>query len=107
MDFFKDLVWDTVLEALLNAVLPGWLSAILGPVFRGFADKLYASLRLIVDMENIRIKNNELRLEYNAASVQLKLIAESSGPDSEAFKNARLKNKQALKALVNFAPPAT
>lgn len=116
-DLFKDLVWDTALEALTGAIagaLPGWLSW-LAPIGIGmlvsFTDKFYSTLKLIVDMENVRIKNEDLRKQYSVASVQLRLLIESQNLDteeklknSEAFQNARKAHRAALKKLAQFNP---
>lgn len=104
MDFWKDLVWDSILGAVLTAVLPGWL-VWAGPIIKIFTDKLYGALKLVVDLKNVVIINNDFRLAYNAASVRLQLLLDQQGPESEAFKNARKENQKALSKLVQFAPP--
>ena len=109
-DLFKDLIWDTTLEALVAAasgILPGWLSwlgPLVGSILITFADKLYYALKLVVDMENVRIKNAELRREFAAASVELRYLIDSQGIDSEAFKHARVEHKKALSKFVQWNP---
>ncbi len=110
IEAFKQLIWDVVLGVVVGqftAILPGWLSwlsPLVLSVVSAVGDKIFAGLKMWLDFENIRIKNDELRVKYNAASVALKLIALEQGADSEAFKKARDEHKKALSALVQFAP---
>jgi hypothetical protein len=103
-ELFKELIWDVVLAAVLGALtasLPGWVSTIIISIVKGFTDKLFGGLTLMLEMDSARIKNNDFRVAFNAAAVRLKLVAQQKGIDSPEFRKERNEHKKALQALAN------
>jgi hypothetical protein len=106
---FKDLFWDGVTEAAILAVFASvpWLnvwplSAIVRLLLKGFSEKMFTGLKLIVDLQAIAFLNEEHKKAYDKASVQLKIIANDKGVDSPEFKRARENAKEALSRFVSF-----
>jgi hypothetical protein len=105
IDTVKELLWDTLIEGVLSSLLgglPGFLSAMIIGVVTVFTDKIYAALALIVDLRAIVFKVEGHRIEYDRASMKLKLVAREKGKDSPEYKAARNENKKALARLVHF-----
>lgn len=108
-DLFKDLAWDSLVNALLMwlfAQAP-WLAW--GPlrlvttfVITHLTDKLYSLLDGAADMTRIVFRNEAHQREYERASVRLKILARDKGAESEEFRNARAEHRAALSDLVRF-----
>lgn len=108
-DTFKTLLWDVLVKELLQKLfvaLPflsyGPLGALITKVLTYATNGLYDSVKLTVDIEQIVLKNAAHQKEFDRASVELKLIAQQKGSDSEDFKKARLAHQAILAQFVRF-----
>jgi len=109
-DIFKQLVWDALVKAALQQLflavpLLGWgpIGYVVSWIAVYFTDKLYAVIKLVVDLEVIVLRNEIHKKEFAGAAVRLKLIAKAKGVDSEEFKKARDEQKEALSRFIQFA----
>lgn len=108
-DFFKDLVWDSLVNAAktkLFAAFPilawGPVGIITNYVILKYADQLYDFVKEFVDVSLIKIKNEQFQREYDRASVSLKILARTAALDSDEFKEARHAHRKALSKFANF-----
>jgi hypothetical protein len=109
-DYFKDFVWDTAVDAAIITplfaavpVLAIWLvNAMIRYLVHFAADKLYAGIKLLVDLQAIAFVNNQHRKAFDSAAVTLKIIARNKGIDSEEFRKAKENAKIALSEYVRF-----
>lgn len=111
VDLFKTLVWDNLVGAALQwlfVTIPflawGPIGAVVTWIVMKFTDKFYAMVKLFISVELIVFRNLEFGKTYAAAQINLKQIAGEKGIDSQEFKDAHVKEKQALSNLVKFDP---
>lgn len=108
-DLFKALVWDNLVKVgiqrlFLAAPWLGWgpVGWVASFIITHFADMLYETVKLEIELELIVIRNEAFRREYDAASTALKQISQDKGPDSDEFKAARKTHSEALSRFVRF-----
>lgn len=112
-DPFKDLIWDNVVRAALAALmaaipflaLPG-LSLLVTLVVTTFANLVYDSIRELIDLRTISLKNEEHRREFDKAAIALRLLEKDFGPDSAEYKAARERHREALAQFVRWRTSA-
>lgn len=100
---FKDLIWDPVFrlgEGYLEGVAPFFALPIVRTLEEGvineISDYIFSNLALIIDVTAIRLINAAHQSAYDTASVELAIVAQESGIESDAFKQARDAAKVAL-----------
>jgi hypothetical protein len=106
---FKALIFDPIFAAVqgwLIVELP-WLklpviSSVEGDALNYIRDYLFALLVLVIDIESIQLLNDAHQAAYEAASVQLMEIAQTSGQSSAAYQKALVDAQAALSAFVHF-----
>lgn len=106
---FKDLVWDNVVQAGITALFAQvpWLNAWpIGGAVRYlltlFADHVYGSVKLTVDLQAIVLINEQHKKEYNRELSRLKILAREKGIDSPEFAKERQNAKMALAKFVSY-----
>jgi hypothetical protein len=106
-DLFKSLVWDILVEKAIASLLAAVPLLAWGPFgyiitffAARFADKIYEYMHTSFDLQLIAFKNKALERAYTVEYVRVRAIAESSGIDSQEFKDARAKGKKALSDFV-------
>ena len=109
MDSFKEILWDSLVKAAiarLFIVAPflgyGPIGVLVSYIITKYSDIFYAVLKLSLNLEQIAVNNEELRIAYNDAAVKLHIIAKDKGIDSSEFKEFRNESKKALSAFVRF-----
>ena len=109
-DLFKSMVWDTIVAAALRQLfvavpLLGWgpFGVVIGWLASFFGNKLYALIRLSIEMEAIVLKNRAHQEAFRKAGLVLKIIAQDKGINSIEFKAARARHQKALAEFVRFA----
>lgn len=100
---FKELVWHNLVKAALGQLfaaspfLAWWpLSAIITGVVMKYADMLYDSVKLFLDVEYIAMRNETFHREFTVEVVKLKAIAKNKGINSKEYQDEREKSRQAL-----------
>lgn len=113
MDLFKDLLWENILKGAVERMLSRYPILGWGPVswfvtflIGEFADALYLILKEWFDLEAIAIKKRDLRLAFDRAGVECKIIARSHGIESPEFRKARDEHKADLSKFVRRTKPA-
>lgn len=113
MDYFKDLVYDNMVEAALAQLfvafpfLNFWpVNAMIRYIVMELTDNLYIAIDQFIDTARIPIKNEALKKEFASAQVKLKIIEGGYGIESEEFKNARVENKDHLRRFIRLGPRA-
>ena len=108
-DVFKSLVWDNLVKAGIQRLFVaapwlGWgpVGWITGFIITHFADMLYEAVKLQIELELIVIRNEAFRREFNEASLNLKSISQSKGPESPEFEAARKAHAEALSRFTRF-----
>lgn len=93
----------------LNALFAAfpWLNTWpLGPFIRGMAeylgDKLFAFLRLVLDLKVIKFVNDQAQAKFERSVVTLRALARGYGVESEEFKKARVNAKAAFADFVRY-----
>ena len=78
----------------------------LGSIIRGLtkmlAEKLFAYIRLVIDLKVIRFVNDQNQATFEREVLKLKVLARGYGMDSEEFKKGRESAKAALSNFVRF-----
>lgn len=110
---FKDLVYlpgvkamEIYLEAQVPVLRFPLLKSIFEYVVEGVSDRVFQALVLAVDVTAIQLVNAAHQSAFEDAVLKLRVIAEESGADSEAFKTAREEAKLALSRFVRYSPTA-
>lgn len=92
-DLFKGIVWDALIKLALQQLFKaipflGWgpIGWIVTWIIGHFMDKLYEGLKEHIDLQGIAIRNEELRLKYDVASIRLHSLAVEQGENSDAYK---------------------
>ena len=67
-----------------------------------FADKLFETMRLVLDLQAIAFVNEAHKKDFDRAAVTLKIIANSKGIDSPEFQTAREHAKAALSDFARY-----
>ncbi len=93
------------LTALFAAV--PWLAVWpLGPIIRRaseiLTEKLFAYLRLVIDLKVIRFVNEKNQAAFDREVTKLKAMARAFGTESPEFKTARENAKTSLSEFVRF-----
>lgn len=108
-DVFKELVWDGFVRASiasLFAAVPfltwGPLGFLITTVVMLFTDRLYAAVKMTVDLEVIVFKNKQFESAFDNAAIKLKVVAVDYGGDSSQYKAARIEHQKALSQFVRF-----
>lgn len=108
-DIFKSLVWDNLTRAALTALfaaapyLAWWpLSMVITMIVTGISNKLFAVLKLTVNLEVISFKNLAHQKAYDDAAVKLKVLAIDHGADSPEYLKARESAKADFSQYVRF-----
>ena len=111
---FKDMVWDILLKKGISTLMlslsispQGFLGIILTKLIIAIADKLYPIMVKMVKIETIQIQDEIHQKSFERAQLKLKIIAKEKGIDSQEFKDAREKEKQALRKLILFNDAST
>lgn len=106
---FKDLVWDNVVQAGITALFAQvpWLNAWpIGGAVRYlltlFADKIFDSVKLSIDLQAIVLVNQEHKVAYNKELAKLKIVAREKGIESPEFAKERENAKKALSKFVSY-----
>lgn len=106
---FKSLVWDGVIDASLSALfvqapyLNVWpLRQIITGISRLATDKVFAMLKLTVDLQAIVFLNTHHKAAFDNAFVKLKILARDKGIDSPEFKKAKEDAKIDLARFLHF-----
>ena len=109
MNLFKELVWDSIVEAVLGRLftmvpLLGWgpIGYVISYFAVKYSDLLFEGITLFVDVTLIRIRNKEFQKAYDRASIRLMSLADDFGVDHEEFRKARDEDKRALRYLAQF-----
>lgn len=109
LDLFKDLVWDTLVEAKLSALIAssvffsfGPLKMLLTGIILHFMDMFYAAFKLFIVIEAIPIREKLLLTHYTSASINLKKTAARYGIDSPEFKEQRNADKKRLADMLRY-----
>lgn len=109
IDLFKTLVWDNLIKAALadlfaSVPLLGWgpIGYVITALVIRFSDKLYAGVKLFIEVKEIVFKNESLKNEYGRRSVELKIVAHDYGILSPEFEKAHEKNRNAMADFVRF-----
>ena len=109
LDVFKSLIWDRYVDVATTAVIAlapflafPPLAFLIRTVFKFVGDSLYKYFSLGVNIEVIMLRNELNHKAFVDAEVELKRIADSTGTDSAAFKEAREKHKAALAKFVRY-----
>lgn len=108
---FHDLVWIPMLTAG-ETWLEGAVPVLALPVIKqvdeaalgAIARWLFNQLVLIVDITAIKLVNAAHQSAYDSASLQLKIVSEESGVNSDAYRQAQAKALSALSAFTNMSP---
>lgn len=109
LDLFKSLVYDQLVTAAIGEMIVA--VPFLGcPVIRQLftaavdwiADRLYDVTEKFIDTQTIILINDEQKAAYQAASINLALIAHDKGQDSQEFKDAHAKELITLKSLIQY-----
>lgn len=100
---FKDLVWDVSVKAgeiYLEGVVPALNLPVLKQAEEGvvqvISDALFNQLILFIDITAIKLVNSAHQSAYDRASIELAVIAQDKGIESDEFKKARDVAKAAL-----------
>lgn len=108
-DIFKTLVWDNLVRAALAAlyVSQPWLNVppinwALNYLVPLFADHLYASAKLFINLEQIRFLNSVNQRDFETSSILLRDIAKEKGIDSQEYIDAHKKEVDAFSHLIKF-----
>ena len=106
-DLFKTSIFDPLIEAALITLLGPLLGVpVVGSLVRyaarAFADKLFETLRLVLDVQAIAFVNEAHKKDFDKAAVTLKIIAHAKGIDSPEYKNAREHAKVALSDFARY-----
>lgn len=111
---FKDMVWDILLKKGISTLMlslsispQGFLGIVLTKLIIAIADKLYPIMVKMVKIETIQIQDEIHQKSFERAQLKLKIIAKEKGIDSQEFKDAREKEKQALRKLILFNDAST
>lgn len=104
---FYDLVWSPMVKAgesylevqipILNAPI---IKQVDEAVLEGIANYTFQQFKLLIDTTTIKLINSAHQSAYDTASLQLMIIAQESGIDSNDYKAARA---SALLALSQFS----
>lgn len=110
---FKDLVFTPALKAgelALETAVPALAFPVLKQVdeyiIEQLAEWVFAQFVLLVDVEAIKLKNTEHQYTFDAAMIQLKIIASVQGIDSQKFSAAKEEAKNALSQFVRYNQPS-
>ncbi len=108
-DFFQVLIWDNLINVALVAFFAAapwarfWpLNALIRNVVLIMSGKLYALMKLTVDLEAIAFVNQQNKQLFDRQSVALKAIARGYGIDSPQYKNAREDAKASFAQFIRF-----
>lgn len=100
---FKDLVWEPMLkagESWLEVELPFLSLPVIKPlgeeVVSVITDGIFRALVQVLDVTAIRWKVSADQDAYTVASLQLLIVAQESGVQSDAYQKARDVARQAL-----------
>lgn len=99
MDLYKDLIFDTIMEAAVKKLIvrfPAFGMFPLNLFLSWFASHLAEAFYVVMKSLNVTFENARLRQEFDNSSVALKIIATEKGIESDEFKEARQKHKQKL-----------
>ena len=102
---FKDLVWDRAVEAAVSALF-SWvpfLVPFMTALIKKFTDKLFEFLRLWLDLSIIGPREEKKRAEYARSQLELQLIIDQKGQDSDAYRLARDRAKERLALHSRYA----
>ncbi len=106
---FKSLIWDPLVlsgEASLFLAIPVLNTPILRKIetalIHKLSDWLWDQIRLLIDIEAIRLVNSEHQVAFANASLKLRVIALEKGIDSDEFKQARDSAARDLAKFTNF-----
>jgi hypothetical protein len=106
---FKDLVWDSLVEVLLTKLyasapfLVVWpLSSITRGLVEMCSNKLFAILKLTIDLQAVVLLNEHHKKEFSDAVIKLKLLAKEQGLGSSDYKKAKEDAKEKLARYVHF-----
>jgi hypothetical protein len=84
----------------------GPVGMITGFIVGKILDLVYDAVKMAVNLEVIRFKNEGLQKEFDSASLKLKLIARDKGVTSPEFLSARENHKKKLSEFVKFGERA-
>lgn len=108
-DYFYSLAWTPMITAEITALhlifpfLNIWpVSFIFDAAYRFLTNRLYSALNLFFSLELIAFKNAQHLQAYSNASVELKVIAEEKGVNSDEFKAAQAQALTTLSAFVHL-----
>lgn len=106
---FHTLIWGPLFAAGNTALLAAvpelkWpvVGTLEGAAESYLSDYLFNMICLYVDVEAIRLVNAAHQAEYEAASLQLKLVASQSGSSSTAYQKALADAQTSLSNFVRW-----
>ena len=109
-DYFKDLVWDELVNAALGKLFAAvpflgfWpISMAVTWLVVKYSDIFYHALKMMLQLEKILFVNEAHQKAFDRSSVILKILANTKGIDSEEFRSAREENKRHLSTFTRFA----
>lgn len=107
---FKALVWEPLVQAGMiyaETQAPFLAAPVIKQVFelsvRTFADKAFAAIVMIVDVQAIRLLSDAHQRAYDEASLRLMVLAVDYGIESPEFKKERENAKVALSQFTNIS----
>ena len=69
-----------------------------------FADEIYAGLKEWFNLQDLAIKKHEVRVAFDRASVECKIVARNYGITSVQFRKVRDEHKVSLSRFVRHVP---
>lgn len=107
---FKDLVWNPGVKALeiqLDTAIPILNIPVVHQLEEGLIEMvgnlIFSTLVMVVDVEAIRLVNDEHQAAYTDAALKLRVIGHDKGIDSDEFKKARDDAKADLSRFTEFS----
>lgn len=109
MNLFKDLVWDNLVRASLEAIFTRFpilgikpIREIISFFVLRYSDKLYGGVETFIDVKKITFKNEKLHKEFNVSAAKLKIVAKGYGIESQEFLETKKIYKKTLADFVRF-----
>lgn len=109
LNIFKQMVWDILAKKAIAKVMSllalnaaGPFGAIIYKILSKVAEKAYVWVAKEIRIETIKVTNEIHQSQFERAQLKLKLIARTSGIDSEEFKKARKEENEKLEKVVVF-----